>query len=165
MVVVGGGACPCFVFLGVCVVRVCDVPLCLFYLFLCVWVNLCLTHWAFGSILYLSIFSTLVFRCVSSSSSHGFGRLANLGVWQYLELALHALVLAYGGYAILSQDNTELTVGGLVTFQLYWYAITHRQRVLPFSPCPLPLSVSLSLEDVHGGMWLKKGQEQKREEK
>jgi ABC-type multidrug transport system fused ATPase/permease subunit len=37
----------------------------------------------------------------------------------YLELALHALVLVYGGFSILSARN-ELTIGGLITFQLYW---------------------------------------------
>lgn len=38
---------------------------------------------------------------------------------QYLELSLQALVLAYGGWSILS-GSSELTVGGLITFQLYW---------------------------------------------
>ncbi len=38
---------------------------------------------------------------------------------QYLELALQTLVLSYGGLAILSGTD-QLTVGSLVTFQLYW---------------------------------------------
>jgi ABC-type multidrug transport system fused ATPase/permease subunit len=38
----------------------------------------------------------------------------------YLELALQALVLAYGGSLILSGQSDDLTVGGLITFQLYW---------------------------------------------
>ncbi len=38
---------------------------------------------------------------------------------QYLELALQALVMTYGGLAIL-QGTDQLTVGALVTFQLYW---------------------------------------------
>jgi ABC-type multidrug transport system fused ATPase/permease subunit len=38
---------------------------------------------------------------------------------QYLELALQALVMTYGGLAILEHTD-ELTVGALVTFQLYW---------------------------------------------
>ncbi len=40
-------------------------------------------------------------------------------VTQYMELALQALVLSYGGLAILS-GSTELTIGNLITFQLYW---------------------------------------------
>lgn len=42
---------------------------------------------------------------------------------QYMELALQALVLAYGGLAILStpaEGPVELTIGNLITFQLYW---------------------------------------------
>jgi ATP-binding cassette subfamily B protein len=43
---------------------------------------------------------------------------------KYLELALQALVLTYGGISILRGRN-DLTIGGLITFQLYWNMLSN----------------------------------------
>ena len=55
-----------------------------------------------------------------------------------LDLGMGLVTLAYGGSLVLA-DSSELTVGELVTFQLYANVMTSAYQVCMFVSCLIPV--------------------------